>query len=92
MRYGGQCIVVPYPCRATSGARSLDPALAMVGIHYLRSHAEFPAAATELTKLAARKEIVFDEDILIGLEQAPLALARLYQGANRGKLIVSLVG
>jgi NADPH-dependent curcumin reductase CurA len=54
--------------------------------------AEFPAAATELTRLAARKEIIFDEEILIGLEQAPLALASLYQGTNRGKLIVSLVG
>jgi NADPH-dependent curcumin reductase len=54
--------------------------------------AEFPAAAAELTRLAARKEIVFDEDILIGLEMAPSALVRLYQGANRGKLIVSLVG
>ena len=54
--------------------------------------ADFPAAATELTRLAARKEIVFDEEILVGLEQAPLALASLYQGANRGKLIVSLVG
>jgi NADPH-dependent curcumin reductase CurA len=54
--------------------------------------AEFPAAAAELTRLAARKEIVFDEDILIGLEMAPSALVRLYQGANRGKLIVNLVG
>jgi len=53
--------------------------------------AEFPAAAADLTQLAARKEIVFDEEILIGLDQAPLALARLYQGANRGKLIVSLL-
>jgi NADPH-dependent curcumin reductase CurA len=54
--------------------------------------AEFPAAATELTALAARKEIIFDEEILIGLEQAPSALTRLYEGANRGKLIVRLVG
>jgi NADPH-dependent curcumin reductase CurA len=54
--------------------------------------AEFPAAATELTQLATRKEIVFDEEILIGLEQAPSALARLYEGANRGKPIISLVG
>jgi NADPH-dependent curcumin reductase CurA len=54
--------------------------------------ADFPAAATELTRLAARKEIVFDEEILVGLEQAPLALASLYRGANRGKLVVSLIG
>jgi NADPH-dependent curcumin reductase len=54
--------------------------------------ADFPAAAAELTRLAARNEIVFDEEILIGLEQAPLALVNLYQGANRGKLVVSLVG
>jgi hypothetical protein len=53
--------------------------------------AEFPAAAAELTQLATRKDIVFDEEILLGLEQAPRALTSLYEGANRGKLIVSLV-
>lgn len=52
--------------------------------------AEFPSAASEFTTLALRNEIVFDEEILVGLEQAPKALAMLYAGANRGKLIIRL--
>ena len=38
--------------------------------------AEFPAEAADLTQLAARKEIVFDEEILIGLDR-PHRLERL---------------
>ncbi len=38
MRHRGQCIVVTDPHRPTSGARSPDPAVAMVGVHYLRSY------------------------------------------------------
>ena len=37
--------------------------------------AAFPEAADELTRLALRGELVFDEDVLFGLEQAPAALA-----------------
>src|SRR6266851_3066864 len=82
----------PTPTGPRQEREVLTRRLRWSGFIILDHIAEFPAAAAELTQLAARKEIVFDEEILIGLDQAPLALARLYQGANRGKLIVSLVG
>ena len=92
MRNGSQCIVVAYPTGPRQEREILTRRLQWSGFIIFDHVAEFPAAATELTQLAARKEIIFDEEILIGLEQAPLALASLYQGTNRGKLIVSLVG
>jgi NADPH-dependent curcumin reductase CurA len=54
--------------------------------------AQFPAAAAELTRLAERGDLVYDEDILSGLDQAPGALAALYAGSNRGKPIIRLDG
>jgi len=35
-------------------------------------------------------KIVYDEEILAGLEHAPGAIARLYRGANHGKLIMAV--
>ena len=52
--------------------------------------AEFEAAADRLTKLALDGKIVYDEEILSGLEQAPGAIARLYRGENQGKLIIAV--
>lgn len=52
--------------------------------------AQFPEAAAELTRLAERGDLAYDEDILSGLEQAPAALAALYAGSNRGKPIIRL--
>jgi NADPH-dependent curcumin reductase CurA len=52
--------------------------------------AALPEAADELTRLALCGELVYDEDILLGLEQAPSALAGLYAGTNRGKPIIRL--
>jgi NADPH-dependent curcumin reductase CurA len=54
--------------------------------------AAFPEAAAELTRLALRDDLVYDEDILSGLEKAPAALAGLYAGSNRGKPIIRLDG
>ena len=50
----------------------------------------FPAAAAELTRLAVEGKILFDEEILTGLEHAPAALLSLYQGSNRGKPVIAL--
>src|SRR5262245_14661370 len=52
--------------------------------------AEFEAAADRLTQLALDGRIVYDEEILSGLEQAPGAIARLYRGENHGKLIIAV--
>ena len=47
-------------------------------------------AATRLTEFALDGKIVYDEEILSGLEQAPGAIARLYRGENQGKLIIAV--
>ena len=51
---------------------------------------EFEMAADRLTQLALDGKIVYDEEILSGLEQAPGAIARLYRGENQGKLIIAV--
>jgi NADPH-dependent curcumin reductase CurA len=52
--------------------------------------AEFETAASRLTQFALDGKIVYDEEILPGLEQAPGAIARLYCGENHGKLIIAV--
>ena len=52
--------------------------------------AEFETAARRLTELALDGKIVYDEEILSGLKQAPGAIARLYRGENQGKLIIAV--
>jgi NADPH-dependent curcumin reductase len=51
---------------------------------------EFAMAASRLTQLALDGKVVYDEEVLSGLEQAPGAIARLYRGENQGKLIISV--
>jgi hypothetical protein len=52
--------------------------------------AEFEAAAQRLTQFARDGQIVYDEEILSGLDHAPGAIARLYRGENHGKLIIAM--
>jgi NADPH-dependent curcumin reductase len=52
--------------------------------------AEFEAAAANLAELALAGKIVYDEEILPGLEHAPGAIAQLYRGENHGKLIIAV--
>jgi NADPH-dependent curcumin reductase len=52
--------------------------------------AEFAAAAERLAELALAGKLVHDEEILPGLDHAPGAIARLYRGENRGKLIIAV--
>jgi len=90
MRHSGNASWSPTPIAPTQEREILDRRLALVGVHYLRHIAEFPGAAAELTQLAARKEIVFDEEILIGLDPSSFGV---WQGSTRRKpwkLIVSL--
>lgn len=53
--------------------------------------AEFSEAAAVLARLIEDGKLVYDEDIVRGLENAPETLAGLYKGENTGKAIVSLV-
>ena len=51
---------------------------------------EFETAAAHLTQFALDGKIVYDEEIMPGLEHAPDAIARLYRGENHGKLIIAV--
>ncbi len=50
----------------------------------------FPEAITALTKWLRSGELQPKEDITVGLENAPQALARLFSGANLGKQLVKV--
>src|SRR6516164_8710122 len=52
--------------------------------------AEFETAAARLTQLALEGKIVYDEEILPGLQHAPPAIDQLYRGENHGKLIIKV--
>jgi NADPH-dependent curcumin reductase CurA len=52
--------------------------------------AEFETAAARLAEFALAGKIVYDEEILPGLEHAAGAISRLYRGENHGKLIIAV--
>lgn len=52
--------------------------------------AEFETAAARLAELALAGKIIYDEEILPGLDHAPGAIAQLYRGENQGKLIIAV--
>lgn len=49
-------------------------------------------ARQQLTAWLREGELTYREEILEGLDQAPGAIARLYAGENRGKLVIRLAG
>ncbi|WP_157218488.1 NADP-dependent oxidoreductase [Flavisphingomonas formosensis] len=51
---------------------------------------EFPWAYKRLAKWLAEGRLKAPEDVVHGLDQAPAALLRLFEGRNRGKQILSL--
>jgi hypothetical protein len=50
----------------------------------------FPEAITALRGWLESGELKSKEDVVVGLENAPTALARLYSGANVGKQLLKL--
>lgn len=50
--------------------------------------ARYPEALTRLAAWVRSGEIAYREDVLEGIEQAPGAIAGLYQGANMGKRLI----
>jgi NADPH-dependent curcumin reductase CurA len=48
----------------------------------------FPQAQEALRELYMRGKLVSHDDILEGLDEAPGAIARLYRGENRGRLMI----
>jgi NADPH-dependent curcumin reductase CurA len=80
----------PVPSGPRSEREVLTRRLRWSGFIIFDHIAEFEAAAGRLTQLSLDNKIVYDEEILSGLEQAPGAIARLYRGENQGKLIVAV--
>ena len=52
--------------------------------------ARFPAVIAQLASWVKQGALVYGEDIVDGIDQAPAALAQLYRGENRGKKIIKL--
>ncbi|MEY2928026.1 MAG: hypothetical protein RL367_2503 [Pseudomonadota bacterium] len=50
--------------------------------------ADFPAAIEGLAALITAGKLVYDEDIAVGYDAAPCAIARLYAGGNIGKSLI----
>lgn len=100
MRQGGRIVQcgtaatatwTPVPMGPRVERQILTKRLTWSGFVIFDHLAEFPATAAKLAALIEAGELVYDEDIVEGLENAPAALARLYTGENRGKSIISLV-
>lgn len=53
---------------------------------------EFSQTAAKLADLVRAGKLAWEEDVLEGIDQCPGAIARLYEGRNRGKLVVRLGG
>jgi NADPH-dependent curcumin reductase CurA len=85
-------LIADYNATTHTGGPNLRPLLVtratikgfIVSDHYDR----FPAFLQECMPLVASGQLKYREDIVDGLESAPSALIRLFEGRNFGKLIV----
>ena len=50
----------------------------------------FQEARAQLAQWLAEGKLTYREEVLDGLEQAPGAIAKLYGGANLGKMVIRL--
>ena len=62
----------------------------MEGFLVFDYRARFPEAQAEMGRWIAEGKLHHREDIVEGLENAPKALLRLFDGSNRGKLVVRI--
>ena len=63
----------------------------MSGFIILDHSDEFPEALADLRQWVSNGQLTWREDVIDGLENAPAALASLYQGANSGRLVVKVI-
>lgn len=80
----------PVPTGPRPEREVLTRRLRWSGFVVLDHVAEYDTAAERLTQLARDGQIVYDEEILSGLDHASGAIARLYRGENHGKLIIAM--
>jgi hypothetical protein len=62
--------------------------LAWKDLFFSTTRKKLPSAFADLHSWVSSRSIVYREDIVIGLEAAPLALQGLFEGRNRGKQLV----
>jgi NADPH-dependent curcumin reductase CurA len=62
--------------------------LRMEGFIVMDYFATRPQAEAQLAEWLSEGRLKAAEDVVEGLERAPLSLAQLFQGRNRGKLLV----
>jgi NADPH-dependent curcumin reductase CurA len=62
----------------------------MEGFIFLDYAEKIPIAFMDLHGWVSSRSIVYREDIVVGLERAPLALQGLFEGRNRGKQLVQV--
>lgn len=51
---------------------------------------KFSEAIIALTQLIQNRQLRYQEDIHEGLDHAPCAIAKLYNGENKGKLLIKI--
>jgi NADPH-dependent curcumin reductase len=85
-------LISDYNATSNPGGPNLRPLLvhrAMIKGFIVTDHSDrFPAFLQECTPLVASGRLKYREDIVDGLESAPSAFLRLFEGRNFGKLIV----
>jgi NADPH-dependent curcumin reductase CurA len=62
----------------------------MQGLLVMDHEARYPDAIDELSRWVSADRLRYREDILVGIEQAPGAIAGLYRGENLGKRLIRL--
>jgi NADPH-dependent curcumin reductase CurA len=78
----------PVPTGARNEREVLMRRLIWGGFVIFDHKAEFAAAMEQLVALIVGGKLVYDEDISLGYDAAPGAIARLYAGENMGKSLI----
>jgi NADPH-dependent curcumin reductase CurA len=71
-------------------ARLITQRARMEGFLVTDYYKRFGEAVSDLAQWLAQGNIQYRVDIVEGLEQAPVAINRLFDGSNKGKLIVKI--
>ena len=80
----------PPPAGLRNEREVLSRRLAWNGFVIFDHRPEFPAAIAHLEAELRAGRLLFEEDIEVGIEQAPDALRRVYAGENMGKKLIFL--
>jgi NADPH-dependent curcumin reductase len=97
MRTGGRIVQcgtasianwVPTPTGPRNEREVLMRRLVWGGFVIFDHAADYPVAMAALTELVRNGKLTYDEDVAMGIDAAPGAIARLYAGDNVGKQLI----